>query len=645
LCGFRATQDSQNKKTLFAPLSKALYDPMMPRRKKTYIFMRLSCVYVLFIFLISFLNITALQANELAGNPSPYLALHGNDPVNWVAWSKSALSKAHKEGKLLFVSVGYFSCHWCHVMQRESFSNQGIAKVLNQHFIAIKVDRELNPVLDDRLMDFIQATRGRGGWPLNVFLTPDGYPLTAITYASADSFAKMLDALQSRWKNEHDELTKAAREVDQILSKQNGEAEALDVSHPIKPMMDAFVSQALQYADEIVGGFGHQNKFPNAPALWALLEINAQKKHVFVTKFLKLTLDKMADGGLYDQVGDGFFRYTVDPQWETPHFEKMLYTNAMLAILYLRAGDQFNNQHYKTIGLRTIRFMLDAMKAPEGAFIASLSAVDSHNIEGGFYLWQHEELKRLLSQEELRFVDIVWDMRRDAEFEAGLLPWVILSRKQQKERFKLTDAALNNHLDSIRTKLKKARAAERRLPQDNKRLAGWNGLVLAALAEGVLYDKRLQQPGNALMHFIQNRLWQENSLQKAVDNSGKSLGDGSLQDYAYVAYGLAQWGKLTKDRSANTLAKKIIEQAWQRFYTQKGWRESEHDLLPRPLFRRHIRDSSLVSAESLLLRASRMFPADKILQQRVDVQLTQRTISMNDDRFYYATLISTAAMQ
>jgi uncharacterized protein YyaL (SSP411 family) len=608
--------------------------------------MRFLRVCILFLFLISSLNVTVLQANELAGNPSPYLALHGNDPVNWVAWSKNALSKARKEGKLLFVSVGYFACHWCHVMQRESFSNRGIAKVLNQHFIAIKVDRELNPVLDDRLMDFIQATRGKGGWPLNVFLTPEGYPLTAITYAPTDSFAKILEALQSRWKSDHKELTKAAKDVDQILSNQNGDAETLDVSHPIKSLTDVFVSQALQYADEMVGGFGHQNKFPNAPALWALLEINAEKEHVVITKFLKLTLDKMADGGLYDQVGDGFFRYTVDPQWETPHFEKMLYTNAMLAILYLRAGEQFDNPYYKTIGLRTIRFMLDAMKAPEGAFIASLSAVDNHNVEGGFYLWQREELKKLLSQKELRFIDAAWDMRRDSSFEAGLLPWVVLSREQQKKRFKLSDTALNNRLDSIRTKLKNAREAKRTLPQDKKRLAGWNGLVLTALAEGVRYDKHLRQSGNTLVQFIQDRLWQENNLQKAVDSSGKSLGDGSLQDYAYIAYGLAQWGKLAKAQSANKLAKQIIDQAWQRFYThQKGWRESQHSLLPRPLFRRHIRDSSLVSAESLLLRASRMFPADKMLQQRVDAQLAQRTISMNDDSFYYATLISTAAMQ
>ena len=592
--------------------------------------------------LILLFNYTLLHANELAGHPSPYLALHGNNPVNWHAWNEAALSKARKENKLILVSVGYFACHWCHVMQRESFSNQDIAKALNQSFVSIKVDRELNPVLDERLMDFIQATRGRGGWPLNVFLTPDGYPLTAMTYAPPESFAKVLKNLQSRWKDEREELNKAVREVDQILSKRHEKEEAVDTSGSIEGLADSFVSQALQYADEMVGGFGHQNKFPSAPQLWALLEINSRKKHESVSSFLELTLDKMADGGLNDQVGGGFYRYTVDPQWETPHFEKMLYTNAMLAILYLKASEQFQNSYYKTIGLRTIRFMLDSMSAPEGAFIASLSAVDSKNVEGGFYLWKREELKKLLTLEELGFIDAVWDMQREPELDAGLLPWTILSREQQKERFKLSDSALDNRLNDIRAKLKRFREANRAIPRDDKRLAGWNGLALAALAEGLKYDDSLKQQGETLVQFIQQRLWQGEGLHRAVDDNGKSLGDGSLQDYAYVAYGLAQWGEVAENQSILVLAKQVIDQAWKRFHTEKGWRESEHDLLPRPLFRQHIRDSSLISPESLLLRASKRFSSDKKLQRRVDSQLAKKITSMNEDSFYYATLISTA---
>jgi len=464
-----------------------------------------------------------------------------------------------------------------------------------------------------------------------------------MTYVPAESFFKTLKSLQSRWKKERNELNKAAREVDQILSERHEKEETLDTSHSIEGLADSFVSQALQYADEMVGGFGHQNKFPSAPQLWALLEINGRNNHEAIDSFLKLTLDKMADGGLNDQVGGGFYRYTVDPQWETPHFEKMLYTNTMLAILYLKAGEQFQNPRYKTIGLRTIRFMLDSMAGPEGAFIASLSAVDDKNIEGGFYLWKRDELKKLLTLEELGFIDAVWDMQREPELEAGLLPWVVLSREQQKERFTLTDAELDNRLNGIRVKLKKAREANRIIPRDDKRLAGWNGLALAALAEGLKHDNRLKQQGEALVQFIRKRLWQEDSLHKAVDDNGRSLGEGSLQDYAYVAYGLAQWGEVAKNQPTSTLAKQVVDQAWKRFHTDKGWRESEHGLLPRPLFRRHIRDSSLISPESLLLRASKKFSADKNLQQRVDAQLAKRTANMNEDSFYYATLISTAA--
>jgi uncharacterized protein YyaL (SSP411 family) len=456
--------------------------------------------HYIFIFALCLVlsNSSLLHANELSGNPSPYLALHENDPVDWRAWTKAALDKAQQEDKLILVSVGYFACHWCHVMQRESFSNENIAKVLNQNFVSIKVDRELNPVLDERLMDFIQATRGRGGWPLNVFLTPDGYPLTAMTYVPADSFGELLEGLHTRWKKEREQLHKAAREVDQTLSEEHEKAEQLDVSASVGSLGDSFVAQALQFSDDMLGGFGNQTKFPMAPQLLALLEINNKKEHVSVGKFLQLTLDKMADGGLYDQVGDGFYRYTIDPQWETPHFEKMLYTNAMLSILYLRAGEYFKNAHYKTIGLRTIRFMLNSMATKEGAFIASLSAVDNKNIEGGYYLWRQEELNKLLSKKELRFVNAVWDMQRKPTLEAGILPWVIFSREQQKVFFKLSDKALDKRLNDIRKKLKSTREATRVIPQDDKRLAGWNGLALAALAEGLKYDDSLQRNGGVI---------------------------------------------------------------------------------------------------------------------------------------------------
>ncbi len=350
----------------------------------------------LLVTLLFFISALSTSANQLKNHASPYLALHGNDPVNWMEWGKPALDKAKKENKLLLVSVGYFACHWCHVMQRESYSDKGIAKKLNKDYISVKVDRELNPVLDKRLIEFVQITNGTAGWPLNVFITPDGYPLVGATYLPKNHFSNVLDQLNTKWKTEQVSLSQKAKEMSETLVAML-EKQERTVEGDISQLADKYVDTAMEYADTLQGGFGQDRKFPQIPQLWALLKLNKKQKNKEADEFINLTLQKMSQQGLHDEIAGGFYRYTIDPDWETPHFEKMLYTNALMPLLYFDAADYYQNPSYRDTALETLYFLQNEMRGQSNAYIASLSAVDSKNEEGGYYLWQQDELKKILT--------------------------------------------------------------------------------------------------------------------------------------------------------------------------------------------------------------------------------------------------------
>ncbi|MBT9613247.1 MAG: thioredoxin domain-containing protein, partial [Burkholderiales bacterium] len=284
----------------------------------------------LLVLLIAF-PVQALD-NQLKQHPSPYLALHGTDPTAWQEWNAQTIERARRENKLLFVSIGYFSCHWCHVMQRESYKNPEIAKLLNERFIPVKVDREINGALDAELQTFAEATRKQAGWPLNVFITPEGYPLFALLYAPPQEFLQTISRLDTRWQQESDKLKQVAQSAAQEMPAPQ-EAQAQFAPQIGQLYRQRLVEEALVQADPFRGGFGTANKFPHAPQLAALLEAQRQTPHTKLAEFLRITFDQMAGLGLYDHVGGGFFRYTTDPDWHIPHFEKMLYDNAQLASL------------------------------------------------------------------------------------------------------------------------------------------------------------------------------------------------------------------------------------------------------------------------------------------------------------------------
>ena len=518
--------------------------------------------------------------NQLAGHPSPYLALHGQDPVHWQLWGEEVLARARKENKLVFVSSGYFACHWCHVMQRESYRNPRTASYLNAYFIPVKVDRELQPALDKQLTDFVRRTRGNAGWPLNVFLTPEGYPLLGLTYLPPASFAELLDKLNDRWTQDRAGLAKLAREA---ATQPPPEA-------PSPPSVDALefdrllVRRALELGDELAGGFGQQSKFPMAPQLLALLEVQRRRPETRLAEFLLLTLEQMAGKGMRDHLGGGFFRYATDPDWRLPHFEKMLYDNAQLVNVYLQAADLFNEPRYRDVARDTLDFLLRELAAGDGTFMASLSAVDAQDVEGGYYLWAGDEIRQLLSEDEWAVARAYYGLDRPAAFEHGyhLIPVTRVEGLAAATHQSLGE--LEAALASIRKKLLTARS-QRTLPVDTKVLSGWNGLMLEALVAGAKAfaarpeGARYRLAAARLREALEERFWDGKRLWRAR-NGDQELGDASLQDYAFVASGLCAWQEAFGTMPDRQLARRIAQQGWQRFHLDSMWRLGEDGLVP-----------------------------------------------------------------
>ena len=547
-------------------------------------------------------------ANPLRNHPSPYLAMHGNDPVDWREWGAAAIAEARESGRLLYVSIGYFSCHWCHVMHRESYADPEIAAYLNAHFIPIKVDRELRPALDERLIDFVDKTQGNAGWPLNVFLTPEGHPLYGMTYQPPDGFKTVLESLQAQWGRDAEKLTAAAQAAStQLAALRTGSPEVPRYATPaaVRELGAAFIAQALAAADTLAGGFGDQSKFPSAPQLLALTELHALKPRDDVRDLVEYTLYQMAAQGLRDQLAGGFFRYTVDPAWQIPHFEKMLYDNAQLAQLYLRAGQVFQQSALRQIGLDTLDFVLRDMAADHGGYIAGLSAVDAQGVEGGNYLWDKEQLQTLLDPDEYRLAKILWRLDEPPQTDGGYLPIQAREPREVAAELDLEPPALAARFERIRTKLLKQRAT-RPAPRDDKVLAGWNGLLLSALSLAAAHPdgQRFQLPAQALRDYLTTVLWDGERLARARDANGAPIGKAGLEDYAYVARGLADYARHTGQKTDADLARRIIRQGRQGFHGERGWRLTQRPLLPIDVQAPSLADGPMFSPSAALIEAA-----------------------------------------
>ncbi len=545
-------------------------------------------------------GVVAPVSNQLKDHPAPYLALHGDDPVAWQEWGNSVVDRAQSENKILFVSVGYFACHWCHVMQKESYQDKEVAELLNQKFLSVKIDRELEPALDGRLMDFAQAILGRGGWPLNVFITPEGEPIYALLYARQEQFLEVLDRLNQFWEKDPDkvrELVRRERQTNVRFPSAEWNLQELTT------LLERAPGKMLARADLDRGGFGDTSKFPSAPQMLFLLKEYALNKDPTLKEFLVTTLDKMAKKGMHDHLTGGFFRYTVDANWNVPHFEKMLYDNASLADLYLQAGKVLSREDYLETAKTTLQFMQEAMWL-DGALVASFSAVDDDSIEGGHYLWEFDELGTLLSSEEVDLVSKVWGLDRVPELEAGTLPRWEDTVAEYAAANNLTVAEVDDLLSSAKTKLVLARSS-RSLPVDDKLLAGWNGLALTTFSHAYAEfgDASFKKTAESLASFLSTRLWDGESLTRA-HAKGVAHGTASIEDYAYVAKGLWDWANLSEDKALADTAEQIARAGWQKFYKDAAWFTEDGSLLAPPVGVEVMQDGATPSPAAVLIAVS-----------------------------------------
>ena len=494
--------------------------------------------------------------NRLAREKSPYLLQHADNPVDWYPWGPEALERARALDKPILLSVGYSACHWCHVMEHESFENPAIAALMNEHFVSIKVDREERPDIDQVYMAAVQAMTGQGGWPMTVFMTPVGRPYFGGTYFPPEDrygrpgFPRVLIGAAEAYRDHRD---KVEQNADAILGHVNRlilqpGPDALDAS-----TLDGAVENLLAAFDPKRGGFGRAPKFPAAMTLEFLLRVYHRTSNEMVRVALLKSLDEMAAGGIYDHLGGGFHRYSVDEEWLVPHFEKMLYDNALLSRLYLLAGERFESKAYLKVARETLDWVVREMRHPSGGFYSTLDA-DSEGEEGKFYVWTSTEIIALLGGQADLFSSF-YDVRAMGNWDG----MTILRHPPGAEVPKV--------LEPARERLFAERAKRIRPGLDDKIIAAWNGMMLRAFADAVRITGDYRDVAEANAAFILDALWKDGVLLR-IWKDGEAAIPGYLEDYACVADGLLALYEATfVDRYASA-ARAIADQAIASFWDE-----------------------------------------------------------------------------
>jgi uncharacterized protein YyaL (SSP411 family) len=491
--------------------------------------------------------------NRLADATSPYLLQHADNPVDWFPWGEEAMAKAAAEDRPIFLSIGYAACHWCHVMERESFEDEGTAAFLNDHFVPIKVDREERPDLDAIYMDAVQSMTGQGGWPLSAFLTPDGKPFFAGTYFPKEpahglpSFRQVLEGIAEAWRERRDDVEQQGGRVVDAISR----AASLEASR--EPLTDELTAQAMaelrRSFDPTWGGFGGAPKFPQPMTLEFVLRMVVRGVPDAMS-MLTTTLDRMASGGIYDQVGGGFARYSTDVTWLVPHFEKMLYDNAQLAQLYTRAWLVTRHERYRRVATETLRYLLREMRHPEGGFFSSQDA-DSEGVEGKFFVWTWDEL-----------VDTVGEAAAEALGASREGNWAgegtnVLWSPQG-------DAADGADLEDAKRILFEARERRVRPATDDKVLTGWNAMAIQAFAEaGAAFgEAEFLEAAVTAATFVLTSLRGPNGRLLRSWRDGVTGGPAYADDHALLASAMlavfARTGDLRWFREARRLADDLV---------------------------------------------------------------------------------------
>jgi uncharacterized protein YyaL (SSP411 family) len=492
------------------------------------------------------------QANHLMNETSPYLLAHAHNPVDWYPWGEVALEKAKKENKPIFLSIGYNACHWCHVMEKESFEDPQVGRLLNEYFVAIKVDREERPDIDDIYMTAVQAMTGSGGWPMSVFLTPDGEPFYTGTYFPREDhmgrpgFIRILTTLGNLWRQDEAKVRAQGSEVTRVVQQQL--EQELPVSELPPDLLKRSVAQLEQSLDNKDGGFGSAPKFPASMAIDLYtdlihrggdgLDMSELKAH------LRLCLRKMAQGGMYDQIGGGFCRYSTDDEWYVPHFEKMLYDNALLACTYFEASQVVDKDFNLRIGCEILDYVLRDMTHPQGAFYATTDA-DSEGLEGKFFLWSVDQVKTVLGEDDGALFCDIYDIRaeswQEVSFAGGTPPhaWFAgrIARLVQDLEVHLRGHKLTlQQIDAWRQTLWQAREQRVHPSRDEKVLVSWNGLMSTAFAIGyrLTGQQKYVDAARRNLDFIWDKTHHQGRL-NATWKDGRARHFATLEDHANFA--------------------------------------------------------------------------------------------------------------
>jgi len=517
------------------------------------------------------------HTNRLAREKSPYLLQHKNNPVDWYPWGEEAFARARKENKPIFLSIGYSTCHWCHVMERESFENADTADFLNEHFVSIKVDREERPDVDKIYMTFVQATTGSGGWPLNVFLTPDLKPFFGGTYFPPDnrygrgSFMQVLKQVDNIWTLRRSEVMNSANDIHTRLEAATGSLTPSNVLLTAEVLQRAGALFKQSY-DPRHGGFGGAPKFPQPSQPQFLLRYAKRFKDEEAVNMVLHTCDRMAAGGIHDQLGGGFARYSVDAEWLVPHFEKMLYDNAQLTQLYLDALLVSGDPRHAEIARDILDYVLRDMTNPEGGFYSAEDA-DSEGHEGKFYCWTKQELKDLLSQEEFKVAVRYFGITEKGNFVDHSHPSPLPNQNVLSIVRPELSAEEQASLASTREKMLQARSKRVRPHLDDKVLVSWNGLMLGAFARAgiVLGEERYLAAARKNAAFLKDKLW--DAKKKALYHrwrDGERDNVQLVEGYAFLLGGMLDLYEATLNEEYLAFAVELADGMLKRFYDREN---------------------------------------------------------------------------
>ena len=576
-------------------------------------------------------DVVRREGNHLVTSGSLYLQMHAHNPVDWYPWSKEALARARDEDKPIFLSIGYSSCHWCHVMEAEVFDKDDVAVFLNAHFVSIKVDREERPDLDAVYMEAVQSMTGGVGWPMTLFLTPSLKPFFGGTYLPHDRFLGLIEKVSEEFASRRHDLEANAEEVAARLSRANPGTSSPPID---ETELRGFVRDALAHVDPQWGGFRGGTKFPT-PVRWELLLHGARKwGDAPVVSAVRATLDAMAAGGIRDPVGGGFHRYSTDERWETPHFEKMLYDNAQLASLYAEAGLAFHEPKYIAVATDTLDFLLREMQAPTGGFYASFDA-DSGGVEGAYYVWTRDELLRLGGPADGPVLARILGVSGAGRFEgAASAPNRQASFADVASASGRSVADVTALWTTMRPKLLAARAIRAKPRLDTKIVTAWNGLAIEALARGfeATGDARYRDAATKAADWLWSVHRRAPSGLFRASNDGHADAPGVLEDYAFLARALVALFEATNRAELLDHALALVGEVDARFATedQSGWYGNEDGSTP---FARTVSldDAVEPSGSAALLEARIALGALTLrdeLTQRVDAPLRARAAAL-----------------